>query len=123
MDAPAHPTAAELEAFDSGKLGDEAAAAVRRHLAVCPDCRRVAGEPPAGRAAPPELAGLPGYEVVRELGHGGMGVVYLARNRLMERSEVLKVIARSLVEKPAALERFRREIVAAGQLQHPNIVT
>src|SRR5205814_1022268 len=43
---------------------------------------------PAG--VPPGLADHPQYEVVRELGRGGMGVVYLARNRLLARDEVLK---------------------------------
>src|SRR6202011_2705899 len=61
---------------------------------------------PSGPAAttPPEIANVPQelanhaqYEVLRELGRGGMGVVYLARNRLMDRLEVLKVINPTLV--------------------------
>jgi hypothetical protein len=51
-----------------------------------------------------------------------MGVVYKAEHRLMERPVALKVIDRSLTDKPAVVERFRREVKAAGQLNHPNIV-
>ncbi len=55
---------------------------------------------------PPELVIHLDYEIVRELGRGSMGVVYLANNRLMGRHEVLKVIGRHLVERPDVLERF-----------------
>ena len=72
---------------------------------------------------PPELVIHLDYEIVRELGRGSMGVVYLANNRLMGRHEVLKVIGRHLVERPDVLERFLREIRSAAKLQHANIVT
>jgi serine/threonine protein kinase len=76
---------------------------------------------PAG-TLPPELAEHKDYEVIRELGRGGMGVVYLVRNRLMGRHEVLKVMGRHLVERPEVGERFLREIRAVASLRHPNIV-
>ena len=47
--------------------------------------------------APAELVGNAQYEVIRELGRGGMGVVYLARNKLMDRLEVLKVVNKRLL--------------------------
>ena len=72
---------------------------------------------------PPELADHPDYEIVRELGRGGMGVVYLAHNRLMGRDEVLKVIGPQIVERPGVLDRFLREIRAVARLRHPNIVS
>lgn len=71
---------------------------------------------------PPELIDHPRYRVLQLLGSGGMGTVYQAQHRLMERLVALKVINRSLVEKPAALERFCREVKAAARLSHPNIV-
>jgi serine/threonine protein kinase len=71
---------------------------------------------------PPELANHPQYADVRELGKGGMGVVYLAKNKLMDRPEVLKVVNRALLDQPGAYERFLREIRAAARLQHPNVV-
>jgi serine/threonine protein kinase len=56
------------------------------------------------------------------LGAGGMGVVYLARNKLMDRLEVLKVISTAVVHKEGALDRFLREIRAAAALSHDNVV-
>jgi len=78
--------------------------------------------PPAG-TLPPELVDHPDYEIVRELGRGGMGVVYLAHNRLLGRHEVLKLIGADILERPGVLDRFLREIRAVARLQHPNIVT
>lgn len=71
---------------------------------------------------PPALAGSPDDEVVREISRGGMGVVYLARNRRMDRLEALKVVMPALLERDGALERFEREMRAAARLNHPNIV-
>ena len=79
--------------------------------------------PPPAETLPPELVDHPDWEIVRELGRGGMGVVYLARNKLMGRQEVLKVVGRHLVERPGVLDRFLREIQSAARLQHVNIVT
>jgi serine/threonine protein kinase len=74
------------------------------------------------RDLPPELAANQQYEIVRELGRGGMGVVYLAKNKLMDRLEVLKVVNHRLLNYPGAVERFLREIRSAARLSHPNIV-
>jgi formylglycine-generating enzyme required for sulfatase activity/tRNA A-37 threonylcarbamoyl transferase component Bud32 len=66
----------------------------------------------------------PQYEVLRELDRGGMGVVYLAKNRPMDRLEVLKVVHKHLLDQyPGMAERFLREIRSGAQLRHPNIVT
>jgi serine/threonine protein kinase len=72
---------------------------------------------------PPELQNHPQYEVQRELGRGGMGVVYLAKNKLMERLEVLKVMSRALLDREGGVERFLREIRSAAMLNHPNVAT
>lgn len=72
--------------------------------------------------APPELAKHPDYELIKQLGQGGMGTVYLAKNRLMDRLEVLKVVSKSLLGRSGAMERFQQEIRAAAKLSHPNIV-
>jgi serine/threonine protein kinase len=83
-----------------------------------------APKPAAGPIAdlPPELINNPQYEVLRELGRGGMGVVYLARNKLMDRLEVLKVVNKALLDCPGAVERFLREIRSAARLSHANVV-
>jgi hypothetical protein len=79
-------------------------------------------EVPARLDLPPELAHHPRYRILRELGRGGMGVVYKAEQTLMSRLVAIKVIARSLLERPEALERFQREVKAAARLNHPSIV-
>ncbi len=78
--------------------------------------------PPASETLPPGLADHPDYEIKRELGRGGMGVVYLAHNKLMGRDDALKVMGRHLIERPRVLERFLREIRSVAKLRHPNIV-
>ncbi len=82
-----------------------------------------ASAPISASTSPSGLAEHPDYVIKRELGRGGMGVVYLAENRLMGRNEVLKVIGREIMERAGALERFLREIRAVAKLRHPNIVT
>jgi serine/threonine protein kinase len=55
-------------------------------------------------------------------GFCGMGVVYLVRNRRMDRLEGLKVVSEALLRQPGALERFEREMKSAARLNHQNIV-
>jgi serine/threonine protein kinase/WD40 repeat protein len=79
------------------------------------------------RAAPAQLeqslpAVLGDYQVVREVGRGGMGVVYEAVQRPLGRRVALKVLPARLAEKPAYRERFLREAQAAARLHHGNIV-
>jgi len=63
------------------------------------------------------------YEVFGELGHGAMGVVYRARDPIINRLVALKTITTGLADDPNLLQRFYREAQSAGGLQHPNIVT
>ncbi|MEM9381005.1 MAG: protein kinase [Planctomycetota bacterium] len=62
------------------------------------------------------------YEVVRELGRGGMGIVYEAHDRSLDRRVALKLLPPSISSAPSFLERFRREAHAAARLEHPNVV-
>src|SRR5262249_16943774 len=62
-----------------------------------------------------------GYDVLEELGRGGMGVVYKARRRADGGLVALKVIQRERVIHPEVVRRFRREAQAAARLSHPNI--
>ncbi len=82
-----------------------------------------AGSDAEAGAIPPELADHTDYDVLRPLGGGGMGMVYLAHNRILGRDEALKVISREIIELPDILDRFLREIRAVAGLEHPNIVT
>ena len=57
----------------------------------------------------------------KELGHGGMGGVYLARDKMLDRRVGIKVMLKSLGADPKFVERFQREAQAAARLNHPNI--
>jgi tRNA A-37 threonylcarbamoyl transferase component Bud32 len=65
---------------------------------------------------------LGNYVLLDQLGEGGMGQVYKARHRRMGRVVALKVIARSQLADSESVRRFQREIEAAAQLEHPNVV-
>jgi tetratricopeptide (TPR) repeat protein len=69
--------------------------------------------------SPPDL---PDYEVIAKLGGGGMGVVYLARQRSLNRPVALKLIAARALGDRSAVARFRLEAEAVANLQGPNIV-
>ncbi|MBK6844660.1 MAG: serine/threonine protein kinase [Gemmatimonadetes bacterium] len=60
--------------------------------------------------------------ILRELGRGGMGVVFLARDDRLDRPVALKVLPPALASDPTVRERFLREARTAAQLSHPNIV-
>lgn len=64
-----------------------------------------------------------GYEIIRVLGRGGMGVVYKAHEMTLQRVVALKVLPGHLAENKEFIERFYREARAAARLNHPNVVT
>lgn len=76
------------------------------------DATALIGETLAGR-----------YNIEREIGKGGMGVVYLASQSTLNRKVVIKVLAQGLSENDEAIQRFEREALGLSQLQHPNTVT
>src|SRR5262249_57280030 len=77
---------------------------------------------PAEYLLPQDLVDHPRYRVLELLGRGGMGTVYKAWHRFMDRPVALKIVNPDLVNRPAMVERFRREVRAAGRLSHPHIV-
>ena len=62
------------------------------------------------------------YHIVRQLGEGGMGEVFLARDKELDRDVALKVIRLDLASNPAILERFKREIQLSSNITHKNIL-
>ena len=63
------------------------------------------------------------YEILEQLGSGGMGEVYRARDRKLDREVAIKVLPAHLSSSPAALSRFEREAKAVAALSHPNILS
>ena len=63
------------------------------------------------------------YELLEEIGAGGFGRVYRARDLALERDVAIKVLHPALIADPGVMERFRREAQLAARLRHPNIVS
>ena len=62
------------------------------------------------------------YRILREIGRGGMGIVYLARDVRLDRDVAIKVLPSHLADMPDARDRFLREARTAASLSHPHIV-
>jgi eukaryotic-like serine/threonine-protein kinase len=84
-----------------------------------PDVTANIGESTITSAPQPRRLG--DYEIVRELGHGGMGQVYLVRNVISDRLEAMKILLPDLAEQRDLEARFMREIKLLATLEHPNI--
>ncbi|HEY6563912.1 MAG TPA: hypothetical protein VIY86_05415, partial [Pirellulaceae bacterium] len=94
-------------------------------LVVMEDCASPPNEPPdlddvLDTEQPPRQIG--DYRIVREIGRGGMGVVFEAEQMSLGRAVALKVLTRRLSLDARSLDRFRAEARSAGRLHHPRIV-
>lgn len=145
------PSDSELLRFQAGALTAANADSLRRHFAECPDCAGRVVEPaaapptattpihsargehrpitsasdetagPATEPGEPSAPRIAGYSVIRELGRGGMGVVFEARQANPQRAVAIKVIRSDSRVDDEHVRRFRREAQALARLKHPGI--
>lgn len=112
------------EGTEAEKKVDPAAESAENHAAtIFVQSGESAADTVVDLPLPSELRNHPRYRIVELIGRGGMGNVYRAEHRLMNRPVAIKLINAELVRHPQAVERFRREVQAAARLTHPNIVT
>jgi WD40 repeat protein/serine/threonine protein kinase len=133
-----------LERFLADDVNDGERTEIERHVETCRRCQEQLEQLTAYEGAnwpvlpvpwddsqrpPEELAlpragvpAIPGYEIVRELGHGGQSVVYLACHGRLKRQVALKVIRPGAETNHSDLARFRVEAEAMARLKHPNII-
>ena len=140
-----HPSRQQLADFLNGQIAPRHQGKMERHLERCAQCvgkldsiksdtlgdrlnavatffdqdassRELTGEIPAA------LLDHQRYEILERIGVGGMGDVFRARQRSMDRLVAIKVLRRDLFENDRAVARFHNEIKVAAQLNHPNIV-
>ena len=62
------------------------------------------------------------FKIIRKLGEGGMGEVYLAEDQKLNRNIALKILHPEFFDQPERLERFRREARTAAKISHPNVM-
>jgi WD40 repeat protein/tRNA A-37 threonylcarbamoyl transferase component Bud32 len=131
-------TSEELSALHLGELPEPLLEELAGHLEACPQCeaaaralddlsdpvlaafRRSAQAGPVGNVSPPSRVGE--YEILGEIGRGGMGVVYQARHNQLHRTVALKMLLGGAFTDRDERARFRAEAEAVARLHHPNIV-
>jgi serine/threonine protein kinase/tetratricopeptide (TPR) repeat protein len=84
---------------------------------------RMASGASSGSSIPPGLSCIDDFQILEEIGRGGMGIVYRARQISLQREVALKVLPNYSRHSPRAIQRFRAEAQAAARLHHTNLVS
>jgi hypothetical protein len=112
---PTQPAIVIVECLNCGRRDQAEASSPDEHLTyLCEECREELRRKPQP---------IPGYDMVKLLGRGGMGCVMLAREQNSGRAVAIKTLLPEVAVSDQALRRFMREIDVASALQHPNIVS
>lgn len=112
---PTQPVIVLVECLNCRRREQAQASTQDEHLTfICEECREELKRTPQP---------VPGYEMVRVLGRGGMGCVMLARDQKTGRAVAIKTLLPECAVSDKAMRRFMREIDVGAALKHPNIVT
>ena len=110
----AKPVLLAVQCLNCGRSEQVQVATADEHLTfLCEDCRAELRKTPQP---------IPGYEMIRVLGRGGMGCVTLARDQKNGRAVAIKTLLPEFAVSDKAMRRFMREVDVAAALKHPNIV-
>src|SRR5262245_15144386 len=109
-----------LVRLSEGRLTQDELSTALRHAASCDACHDDIAAVATAPWEPPPVIGE--FHIEHELGHGGMGVVYLAHDTQLDRQVAIKFIAEDQPE-PRVRDYFENEARLLARLQHPNIVT
>jgi eukaryotic-like serine/threonine-protein kinase len=113
-DAKVRPTIVTVPCLNCGRREEAQATSAEEHLTfLCEDCRIELKKTPQP---------IPGYDMVRVLGRGGMGCVMLGRNQANGQAVAIKTLLPEFAVSDKAMRRFLREIDVAAALKHPSIV-
>ena len=129
-----HPARARLVAFALGRAEPDEISIIARHIEVCSDCAQIVStvgpddfvqrlketQTVPDKPGPTRLCY--GYEIIEEMGRGGIGIVYRARQPGLDRPVALKQLLQGAMASPQALRRFKREGEVLANLNHPHIV-
>lgn len=107
------PTVVTVECANCGRREQTEGSANEKLTFICEDCREELKRQPQP---------VPGYEMIKLLGRGGMGCVMLARNETSGQPVAIKTLLPEVAVTEQSLLRFKREIDVSAALEHPNIV-